>query len=151
MSDITRTLLQKSELSAARLALVSEAPVAKRVARRAQDENAALQAQVDRCQAQNKQLHEENTHLLEISEELGTLAEELKQENDLLRKENVELCARLNRPAFLSPRKGRLPPREEEGARVVELDDDPAPEPEPEPESETRDGQKLVRVVRRKT
>jgi|SRR5271166_29343 len=150
MSDVTRSMTQKSELASARLALVSEAPVA----RRAQGENAALRAEIEQLQAKNEQLCVENMHLVDIGAQLGTLAEELRVENDLLRKENVDLCARLNRPAFIMPRKGRLPPREEEGAaRVVELDDEPTPEPEPEPDPESvpgRGGQKLVKVTRKK-
>ena len=143
----------KSELSAARRALVSDVPIA----RRAQSENTNLRDENDRLHTENERLRVENTHLTTIGAKLGAMNAELKKENALLTKENVDLCARLNRPAFVMPRKGRLPPRDEEGARVVELDDEPAqvPEPEPEPKPERasvsgRNGQKLVKIARRK-
>ena len=144
MSDVTRSLTQKSELSAARLALVSEAPVARRVARHARDENELLRAENERLMTENERLRVENMHLVDIGAKLGAMSMELKKENDLLTKENVDLCARLNRPQSIVPRKGRLPPREEVGARVVDLDD------EPEPETIIHGTQKLVKVPRRK-
>jgi len=158
----------KTELSAARLALVSDAPVAKRI----QSENAALRAENERLQEENERLREENAHLFKIGEELSEIGEELKKDNEALTKENVSLCARLNRPASVMPRKGRLPPRAEEGARVVELDEDDEPEeqkkdepeeekPKPDPNRKLtpeevrefvlgKDGQKLVKTTRRK-
>lgn len=141
----TRPGTHKSELAAARLALVSEVPLA----RRAQNENTVLREENERLQAENERLRVENTHLVSANQKIANTNLELKKENALLTKENVDLCARLNRPAFVMPRKGRLPPREEEGVRVVELDDEP-PEPEPEPESVPgRGGQKLVKVTRK--
>ena len=144
----------KGELQAARLALVSSVPVAQRVARRAQSENATLREDNERLQTANEKLRVENMHLTNIGAKLGALNAQLKQENALLVKENVDLCARLNRPAFVMPRKGRLPPREEDIGRVVEMDDEPEDEPvaEPVPEPESvsgRGGQKLVKVTRK--
>jgi hypothetical protein len=136
---------RKSELSAARLALVSDVPLA----RRAQSENTILRRENERLQTENERLRVENMHLTNIGAKLGAMNVELKKENVLLTKENVDLCARLNRPAFMMPRKGRLPPRkEEEGVRVVELDDEPVPAPEPEASVTGHGGQKLVRLLK---
>jgi hypothetical protein len=150
MSNVTRSLMQKSELSAARLALVSDAPVARRV----QSDNAAIRAENEHLKAENELLQELNDALQAENDRLVEVGENLKQENELLAKENVAMSAKLNRPAFLTPRKGRLPAREEveeTGARVLELDDDePEPEPKLEPETVLHGTQKLVKVTRRK-